>query len=309
VKLGEKLLPVASLVALSVLLAIAAPEFLSAGNLADLLRRASAVAIAAVGATLVLCMGDVDLSVGSVIALSGVAGAFAMQAGVPVPLAVCVGIAVGAAAGLLNGVLAASLRIPSFIVTLGTLGALRGVALIVTSGESVSGLPRSLQRLAGDVGPVPVPLILLAATATGAWFVLTRMRFGRHVYAVGSNRRAAELCGIQVERVRVGVFCAAGALAGLSGMIFTSRLITGTPTVAEGLELDVIAAVVIGGGSLAGGVGTVGGTLVGTAIMQVLANGCVLLGIDPFVQKVLIGAIVIAAVAFDAYRRRAAGGA
>jgi ribose transport system permease protein len=307
VKIGQRLLPAASLIALSVLLAIAAPEFLSAGNLADLLRRASAVAIAAIGATLVLCMGDVDLSVGSVIALSGVAGAFALQAGAPMPVAVCVGIAVGAAAGLVNGALAASLSIPSFVVTLGTLGALRGVALIATSGESVSGLPRSVQRLAGDLGPIPVPLILLAAAAAGAWFVLTRSRFGRHVQAVGSNRRAAELCGIRVERVRVAVFCAAGALAGLSGMIFTSRLITGTPTVAEGLELDVIAAVVIGGGSLQGGVGTVGGTLIGTAIMQVLANGCVLLGIDPFVQKVLIGAIVIAAVAFDAARRRAAG--
>jgi ribose transport system permease protein len=307
-RLRDVFLPLASLFVLSMLLAIAAPEFLTVANLADLLRRASAVAIAAVGATLVLVQGDVDLSVGSVIAWSGVVGAFAMKAGVPVPAAVAVGVAVGAASGLVNGALVATLRIPAFIVTLGTLGIFRGLALVASAGESVSGLPRSLARLAGDVGRVPVPLLFLVATAGLASFSLRRTRFGRHVQAIGSNRRAAELCGIRVDRVRAAVFAIAGALAGLSGMIFTARLITGTPTVAEGLELDVIAAVVIGGGSLAGGVGTVGGTLIGTAIMQVLANGCVLLGVDPFVQKVLIGAIVIAAVAFDSARRRSAAG-
>lgn len=303
--LRERLLPLASLLAISTLLAIAAPEFLSQDNLLDVLRRGSAVAIAAVGMTLVIVMGEIDLSVGSVVAFSGVVGALVAKAGAPVELAVAAGIACGALAGALNGLLVTRLGISSFIVTLGTLSAVRGLTLEVTSGVAIGGLGERYPKIAADVaGPLSVPLLLCAAVAVAAALLMRRTAFGRHVQAIGSNRVAAELCGIRVDRTRIAVFTMAGALAGLSGMIVSAIVISGSPTAAEGLELDVIAAVVIGGASLQGGVGTVGGSLIGAALMQVLANGSSLLGIDDFIQKIVTGAVIVAAAAFDVYRRR-----
>jgi ribose transport system permease protein len=303
---AERLLPFASLLAISVLLAIAAPEFLSTENLLDVLRRGSAVAIAAVGMTLVIVMGEIDLSVGSTVAWSGVVGALAAKAGAPLPLAVAAGIGAGAGVGLVNGLLVTRLGVSSFIVTLGTLSAIRGLALEATSGVAVGGLGERYQSLAADlVGPLSVPLCLLVVVAAAASWVMRRTPFGRHVTAIGSNRVAAELCGVRVDRVRLVVFVVGGALAGLAGMIVSSIVWSGSPTAADGLELDVIAAVVIGGASLRGGVGTIGGSLVGAALMQVLANGSALLGIDDFIQKILIGAIIVAAATVDALRRPA----
>ncbi|MBI2898473.1 MAG: ABC transporter permease [Deltaproteobacteria bacterium] len=301
----ERVLPLASLLAISILLAIAAPEFLSQDNLLDVLRRGSAVAIAAVGMTLVIVMGEIDLSVGSVVALSGVVGALVAKAGAPVELAIAAGIGCGALAGALNGLLVTRLGISSFIVTLGTLSALRGLTLELTSGVAVGGLGESYPRIASDVaGPLSVPLLLCVAVAVLAAVLMRRTAFGRHVQAIGSNRVAAELCGIRVDRTRVVVFTMAGALAGLAGMIVSAIVISGSPTAAEGLELDVIAAVVIGGASLQGGVGTIGGSLIGAALMQVLANGSSLVGIDDFIQKIVTGGVIVAAAAFDVYRRR-----
>ena len=302
---AERLLPFASLFVLAGLLAIAAPEFLSTENLLDVLRRGSAVAIAAVGMTLVIVLGEIDLSVGSTVAWSGVIGALAAKAGAPLPVAVLAGILAGAAVGLVNGVLVTRLRVSSFIVTLGTLSAVRGLTLEVTSGVAIGGLGEHYQALASDLfGPVSVPLLLLVVVAAGAAWVMRRTALGRHVTAIGSNRVAAELCGVRVDRVRLGVFVLAGTLAGLAGMIVSALVWSGSPTAAEGLELDVIAAVVIGGASLRGGIGTVGGSLVGAALMQVLANGASLLGIDDFVQKILIGVIIVAAATVDALRTR-----
>lgn len=301
----ERLLPFASLLAISILLAIAAPEFLSTGNLLDVLRRGSAVAIAAVGMTLVIVLGEIDLSVGSTVAWSGVVGALAAKAGAPLPLAILAGVAAGAGVGLLNGLLVTRLRVSSFIVTLGTMSAIRGVALEATGGVAIGGLGERYQALSSDLaGPVSVPLVMLVAVATAAAWVMRRTPFGRHVTAIGSNRVAAELCGVRVDRLRVSVFVLAGTLAGLAGMIVSSIVWSGSPTAAEGLELDVIAAVVIGGASLRGGIGTIGGSLVGAALMQVLANGASLLGIDDFVQKILIGGIIVAAATVDALRTR-----
>jgi len=303
---AERLLPFASLLAISVLLTIAAPEFLSTENLLDVLRRGSAVAIAAVGMTLVIVMGEIDLSVGSTVAWSGVVGALAAKAGAPLPLAIAAGIGAGAGVGLVNGLLVTRLGVSSFIVTLGTLSAIRGLALEATSGVAVGGLGERYQSLAADLaGPVSVPLLLLVVVAVAAAWIMRRTPFGRHVTAIGSNRVAAELCGVRVDRVRLAVFVTGGALAGLAGMIVSSIVWSGSPTAADGLELDVIAAVVIGGASLRGGVGTIGGSLVGAALMQVLANGSALLGIDDFIQKILIGAIIVAAATVDALRRPA----
>jgi ribose transport system permease protein len=220
------------------------------------------------------------------------------------PLAVVAGIGAGAGVGLVNGLLVTRLGVSSFIVTLGTLSAIRGLALEATSGVAVGGLGERYQALASDlVGPLSVPLLLLVVVAAAASWVMRRTPFGRHVTAIGSNRVAAELCGVRVDRVRLLVFVAGGALAGLAGMIVSSIVWSGSPTAADGLELDVIAAVVIGGASLRGGVGTIGGSLVGAALMQVLANGSALLGIDDFIQKILIGGIIVAAATVDALRR------
>jgi len=304
---AERLLPFASLFALSLLLAIAAPEFLSTENLLDVLRRGSAVAIAAVGMTLVIVLGEIDLSVGSTVAFSGVVGAIAAKAGAPLPLAILAGVLTGAGVGLVNGLLVTRLRVSSFIVTLGTLSAIRGLALEATRGVAIGGLGEHYQALSADLfGPVSVPLILLVVVATATAWVMRRTALGRHVTAIGSNRVAAELCGVRVDRVRLGVFVFGGTMAGLAGMIVSAIVWSGSPTAAEGLELDVIAAVVIGGASLKGGVGTVGGSLVGAALMQVLANGAALLGIDDFIQKILIGAIIVAAATVDALRTRRA---
>jgi ribose transport system permease protein len=301
----QQVLPFASLFAISLLLTIAAPEFLSFDNLNDVLRRGSAVAIAAVGMTLIIVMGEIDLSVGSTVAWSGVVGALAAKAGAPLPVAILAGIAAGAGVGLVNGLLVTRLRVSSFIVTLGTLSAIRGVALEATSGVAIGGLGEGYQALAGDlVGPISVPLVMLVVVAGAAAWVMHRTAFGRHVKAIGSNRVAAELCGVRVDRVRVAVFVAGGALAGLAGMIVSSIVWSGSPTAADGLELDVIAAVVIGGASLRGGVGTIAGSLVGAALMQVLANGSALLGIDDFIQRILIGVIIVAAAAVDSLRGR-----
>jgi ribose transport system permease protein len=290
---------------ISAWLAIAAPEFLSISNVLDVLRRGSAVGIAAIGMTLVIVMGEIDLSVGSIIALAGVVGALLPRGGAPLAVALGGGVAAGALVGVVNGMLITRLRLSAFIVTLGTLSIVRGFGLQATSGVAIGGLGADYPKLAADIaGPLSVPLLLMIVVGFVVAVLMKRTAFGKHVYAIGSNRVAAELCGVRVDRVRMTVFAVEGALAGLAGMILSSIVISGSPTAAEGLELDVIAAVVIGGASLAGGVGTVGGSLIGMGLMQVLQNGASLLGIGDFVQKILIGAIIIAAVAFDVYRRR-----
>jgi len=302
----KRFLPFASLIALCVVIAALEPKFLSSGNLAGVARQTAVITIIAMGMTVVMVAGGIDLSVGSVMALAGVVGAFAMTNGALVLEGIAAAVAAGAACGLANGVTIAALRIPPFIVTLGAMGVYRGVALLITDGKAVVGLPQSFGYLAeGNLfGLVPVPLLLVVLVALATHFLLSSTRAGRYCYAIGSNVEAARYAGVRVSRYQIMFYVFLGALAGLAGAIESARLVTGQPTAGEGYELRVIAAVVIGGGSLSGGQGSVVGTIIGSLIMGVLSNGANLLGISSFTQQIVIGAVIVLAVTFDEFQRR-----
>ncbi len=301
----QKLLPFFSLIALFVALAIASPHFLTGVNLSSVVRQTAVINIMALGMTLVIVAGGIDLSVGAILAFSGVVGSMAMVAGESVWLGVLVGVVCGLAWGVLNGFLTVWLKIPPFIVTLGALGIARGLTLIISGGLPVSGLPRELTFLGdGTVYGVPFVLIVLLICAVITHVILHSTKLGRYTYAIGSNEAAAVYAGIPVGPYTVAVYAISGLLTGLAAMIETSRLMTGQPTAGQSYELQVIAAVVIGGGSLTGGEGSVVGTLIGAFIMGLLANGSDLLGINPYLQQAIIGAIIILAVALDEARKR-----
>lgn len=302
----KRFLPFVSLIVLCVVIAALERKFISAGNLASVVRQTAVITIMAIGMTMVMVSGGIDLSVGSMMALCGVTGAFAMKAGIPVPLAILLTLAAGAVFGLINGVTISALKIPAFIVTLGAMGIYRGTALNAADGQGIVGLPSSLGYLAEGsfFGIVPMPLVLVAVVALIVHLILTSTKAGRYCYAIGSNPEAARYSGINVTRYRTLYYGILGALTGLSGSLESARLIAGQPTGGQGYELNVIAAVVIGGGSLNGGQGTVIGTIIGSLIMGVLANGANLLGIKPFTQQIIIGAVIILAVTFDEYQRK-----
>ena len=301
----QKLLPFISLALLFAVLSIASPYVLTGTNLASVIRQTAVINIMALGMTLVIVSGGIDLSVGSILAFAGVLGTMTMVETGSVPLGILAGVLCGALWGCANGLMIASLRIPPFIVTLGTLGIVRGLTLVISGGLPVVGLPKAHGFLGeGTVGPAPFVLVVLVLCAVITHFALHGTKLGRYTYAIGSNESAAVYAGIPVARYKVAIYAICGLLSGLAGMIETSRLMTGQPTAGVSYELQVIAAVVIGGGSLTGGEGTVIGTLIGAFIMGLLSNGSDLLGVNPYWQQVIIGAIIILAVALDEARKR-----
>ena len=301
----QKLLPFISLALLFVVLSIASPYFLTGTNLASVIRQTAVINIMALGMTLVIVSGGIDLSVGSILAFSGVLGTMTMVETGSVPAGILAGVLCGALWGCANGLMIATLRIPPFIVTLGTLGIVRGLTLVVSGGLPIVGLPKEHGFLGeGTIGPAPFVLVVLILCAVITHFALHGTKLGRYTYAIGSNEAAAVYAGIPVARFKVAIYAICGLLSGLAGMIETSRLMTGQPTAGVSYELQVIAAVVIGGGSLTGGEGTVIGTLIGAFIMGLLSNGSDLLGVNPYWQQVIIGAIIILAVALDEARKR-----
>ena len=301
----QKFLPFISLALLFVVLSIASPYFLTATNLASVIRQTAVINIMALGMTLVIVSGGIDLSVGSVLAFSGVIGTMTMVNGGSVPLGIAAGIAGGTLWGCANGLMISKLRLPPFIVTLGTLGIVRGLTLVISGGLPVVGLPKEHSFLGeGTIGPAPFVLLILMVCAIVTHFAMRSTKLGRYTYAIGSNEAAAVYAGIPVVRYKVAIYAICGMLTGMAGMIETSRLMTGQPTAGVSYELQVIAAVVIGGGSLAGGEGTVIGTLIGAFIMGLLSNGSDLLGVNPYWQQVIIGAVIILAVALDEARKR-----
>ncbi len=301
----QRLLPFLSLIALFVGLAISSPPFLTATNLSSVVRQTAVINIMALGMTLVIVAGGIDLSVGAILAFAGLAGTKAMEAGAPIAVGILIGMAAGFGWGLVNGSLTVRLRINPFIVTLGTLGIVRGLTLLYSKGLPVVKLPRGFSVIGeGTLLGLPVVLYLLFVCAVATHVVLHYTKLGRYAYAIGSNREAAVYAGVPVGFHTASVYAISGMLTGLAGMIEASRLMTGQPTAGQGYELQVIAAVVIGGGSLSGGEGTVVGTLVGAFIMGLLANGCDLLGISPYIQQAVIGAVIILAVTFDELRKR-----
>ena len=293
------------LVALVLLMAVIAPNFNRVDNLLNIARAISINAILAAGMTVVILTGGIDLSVGSTIAVSGVVAVIAAIAGVPAPAAVLLGMGVGALCGLVNGWLTAYLALAPFIVTLGTMTFLRGLAYTITDGQPIVSSSLNFRDLGnGYVGPVPIPVIVMVAVYAVVWFVLERTRYGRHVYAVGGNAEAAKLAGVRVKRVVTSVYVLAGACAGLAGVIFSARVISAQPTAGTGYELDAIAAVVLGGTSLAGGRGRIVGTLIGSVILGVLSTGLILLNVQFFTQLLIKGVVIILAVAIDSLKQR-----
>jgi len=309
----KRFLPFLSLLALCLLIPAGEywlldknPVFYNSANLAAIARQTAVITIMAMGMTMVMVSGAIDLSVGSIVGLAGVMGALAMTHNAPAVVGFLICVLVGAGCGFLNGTAVATLKIPAFIVTLGAMGIYRGLALYLCDGNAVVGLPSSFGLLAESnlFGIVPLPLLIVVLIALLVHFALSSTRLGRYCYAMGSNIEAARYAGIQVSRYQILYYVILGGLSGLAGAIETSRLVTGQPNGGEGYELNVIAAVVIGGGSLNGGQGTVVGTIIGSLIMGVLANGGNLLQISPFIQKIIIGSVIVLAVTFDEFQRR-----
>jgi ribose transport system permease protein len=301
----QRLLPFLSLTILFVALSIASPHFLTNTNLSSVVRQTAVINIMALGMTMIIIAGGIDLSVGAILAMGGLLGTMAMEKGAPIPAGVAIGVLVGLVCGFVNGFLTTRLGIAPFIVTLGTLGIVRGVTLIISNGLPVHRIPQPFSFLGeGTVLGVPFVLWILVACAALTHFTLEHTRLGRYAFAIGSNPEAAVYAGIPVAFHTVAVYAIGGMLTGLAGMIEASRLMTGQPTAGQGYELQAIAAVVIGGGSLHGGEGSVTGTLVGAFIMGLLSNSSDLLGVSPYLQQALIGAVIILAVTLDEVRKR-----
>jgi ribose transport system permease protein len=299
--------PLVALVAVYGIFAVLTPDtFARAANLATMARQTVVVAIAAVGMTLVIIHGGIDLSVGSGVALATVVIASLLKAGHG-PLVACAGgVACIAAAGLATGAIVTRLRMAPFIVTLGSMSILRGAAKGIANEQKIDVDPRGLDALLAPPsgGLFPAGVWIAVAIAAVAAFVLRATRFGRHVFAVGSNEATARLCGVEVDRVRLAVYALAGLLAGVAGVMEFSTLTVGDPTDSIGLELEVIAAVVIGGASLSGGEGTIAGSMIGALLMTVIRTGGTHLGLPNWVEEIVTGGIILVAVAVDRARKR-----
>jgi len=292
--------------ALGAFLTAYTPHFLTGVNISALFVQMSIIAIIAVGQLMVIITAGIDLSVSSVVGLTGTLSTYlVVYSHTGVALGMFLGVLAGGAVGLVNGLLITKVGLPPFIATLATLSAVGGVALLMVNGQPV-GAPPSFNVLGtGKLGPVPWAIIVMVIVAACGWFVLARTTLGRAIYAIGSNYQAARLSGIAVNRVLNTVYVIQGLLAGLSGVVVASLVLTGDPTSGTNYNLDSIAAVVIGGGSLFGGEGTVFGAMVGALLMELIANGSDLLNISTFWQEVILGIVIIIAIAYDQARRRA----
>jgi ribose transport system permease protein len=287
-----------------VFLSIATDTFLTERNLLLLLRQASIYGIPAIGATFVILLGELDISFASVIGAAGVAGAEVLLQGGGSTTAILAAVGVGVLAGLVNGFLVTVLRIPSVVATLGMLSVILGIAIVYTGGTALHGdaLDPIDWIAQGYVGPFPIPVVILFAGYSLGWFVLNRTRFGIHIYLTGDNREAAYRAGIGVDRLRVAVFVIAGALAGLGGIILVSRVSQAQATFGQDALFPVLTAVILGGAGLTGGRGRILNTLIASIFLASLLNGIILLGVDAQYQRIVLGAILIAAVSLDRFR-------
>ncbi|MBQ3825982.1 MAG: ABC transporter permease [Spirochaetaceae bacterium] len=280
--------------------------FLTRQNMFNVLRQISTNLYLACGMTMVIILGGIDLSVGSIIALSGcVAAACVSRHGMPIPCALLVGILIGVFFGMVNGTIIAKTTIPPFIVTLATMNVARGFAYVYTSGSPVRVVTKEWQFVgAGYIGPIPTPVIILAIVLIVTGLLMNNTRLGRHIYAVGGNVQAARFSGISVEKVKFWIYTFSGLMAGLAGVVLASRMYSGQPTAGEGAEMDAIAAVVVGGTSMSGGAGKIGGTIIGALIIGFLNNGLNLLNVNSFWQYVVKGVVILLAVFVDFVRNR-----
>jgi ribose/xylose/arabinose/galactoside ABC-type transport system permease subunit len=304
------------LLALVIAFSLAADNFLTVDNLRNILRQYSVPAILAVGQTLVIVSAGIDLSVASTAALSGsVMGVMYAHEGYPEPVALLMGLAAGFAVGAINGFVITKWRVPDFIATLGAFTAVRGIALLVTDGLPVPDytkaqegrtVPETVTTLGADsVFGIPLIAVVAGVCALIGWFILSRTTLGRSAYAIGGNREAARVSGIRVERVKWSIYVFSGLMAAIAGFMLTGRQGSANALMGEGMELQSIAAVVVGGTNLFGGEGTIGGTIIGVLIIGFLNNGLNILGVADFWQRVVNGSIIVAVVALDQWRRRA----
>ncbi|MBT9385042.1 ribose ABC transporter permease [Pseudooceanicola sp. CBS1P-1] len=291
-------LPLIGLIVVSVLMGFASDNFFSVNNLLNVLRQVSIVGIIAVGMTFVILTGGIDLSVGAVMALAGTISAGLMvNFGMPGIVGLLAGLVIGVLLGLFNGVLVAWGRMPAIIVTLATMGMARGFGLLYSGGYPISGLPGWISWFGiGRIGIIPVPVILMFVIYALAWVLLQRTPFGRHVYAIGGNELAAKLSGVKTQRVKLAVYGISGLTSAFAAIVLTGRLMSGQPNAGVGFELDAIAAVVLGGTAIAGGRGLILGTLIGAILLGILNNGLNLMGINPYLQDVIKGAIILLAI-------------
>ncbi len=317
----QKFAALAGLVVLAIVFSIVSQSFFTVSNALTVALQVTSIAYLGIGATCVIITGGIDLSVGAILALAGVIAALAVKTGVPVAVGMLAGVLVGVACGGINGLCVTLLKLPPFIATLGMMLLARGVALQITDAKAIGGLGESFAelgngsllrvvRIDSDGFPdilfpgIPYPVLLMVVLAIAVAVLLGRTRLGRHIYAVGSNREAARLSGVNVPGVTLFAYVLSGGLAGLAGCVLASRLVTAQPS--EGLmyELDAIAAAVIGGTSLTGGVGTISGTVIGAFVIGILRNGLNMGGVSAFVQQIVIGLVILLTVWIDQMRHR-----
>jgi ribose transport system permease protein len=299
--------PLIGLILLCVVFAVLSPVFLSIRNGLNVVDQVTVLGIIAIGMTAVIVIGGIDLSVGSILALSMMAmGWLSNDKGLPFPLAMLLGVVVGALCGLGNGLLITRAKLPPFIATLAMMTVARGLANIITNGEQIVGYPDWFTALSTErhLGFLSATVALFIVLLLVSWIVLQYRVVGRNLYAIGGSQEVARLAGIHVATLTTAVYVVAGILSGVAGVVLAARLDSSQPSAGLGYELDAIAAVVIGGASLSGGIGGIGGTIVGVLIIGVLHNGLNLVGVSPFIQQIVVGAVIAIAVAFDSLRRR-----
>ncbi len=288
-------------------LTLAAPVFKSPGNLLQVARQASYYGIMAVGMVFVISMGDIDLSVGSILTLTNIVAGLALKASLPFPVAILIGLATGAVCGCFNGLLAIWLRIPMIIVTLGTLSIFRGIALVLCNASPISQFPKTSLFFTvggGDILGIPTSVVVMVGLAVIGWIAITRTVTGRRIMAIGSSPVTARLSGIPLDGYRVGVMTLNGTIAALAGVIALAFLQSADPSTGAGFELWVIASVIIGGTALSGGRGSVPGAILGALIIAVIGNGLILLSAPTYAATAITGAVIILAVAIDAFVKR-----
>lgn len=303
----RELLLVGVVIVLCIVWTLMNPQFFSMNNVTNILRQASYTAIAAVGMTMIIIIGEIDLSAGSLVCASGLAGALVCKHTNNVVLAVLAALAIGALVGFCNGFLCAKGKLPGFIATLASMTILRGLAYIVTGGNSVVWTNQAFTAIGtGYAGTVPIPVIIMVIAIAFGVLLTVKFRFGRYIYSVGGNAEASRWSGIAVDKVKIIVFIIMGVLTSIAGLIITARLGSGQPSAGTGFEMDCITAAVVGGTSMSGGKGNILGTVVGVILLTVLTNGMTLVGINTYWQQVFKGVIIVVSVLADTHGKKAA---
>jgi ribose/xylose/arabinose/galactoside ABC-type transport system permease subunit len=292
------------LVLISLFVGIKNPTFISIDNITNVLRNTSFTLIISVGMTFVLIAAGLDLSVGSILALGSLITGLSLTSGIPVIFSVLIGLAVGVAGGFINALIIVRLNIPPLITTLGTMYMGRGLVLILTKGTPIYPLPAAFNQIGqSELFYIPYIIIITLVLVVAGGFILNRTIFGRMIYAIGGNEETAKLSGINVNKLKISVYVIVGTLAALSGILMASRLGSSQPSIGDGMEMQVIASVIIGGTSMYGGSGSILGSVFGALFMNVLTNGMTLVGVSAYWQKFVMGAIIIVAVGIDQYKR------